>query len=224
MTQSFPSCLLFDLDGTIVDSLPGIEFSIREAFTFCQLPLAEQHLRELIGPPIRTILSRAGNVVEEARLEALEKAFRTSYDTEGWRKTVSFPEADRVLQELRARGYRLFVVSNKPRHASLRTLEKEHVLDCFERIITRDSRSPSYQTKEEMIDALLIDGTFSSQDCIMVGDTVEDATAAARARIPFILMRHGYGDLSRISSVPIARTLDNFLQLLELLTKELALD
>jgi phosphoglycolate phosphatase len=224
MTRSFPSCVLFDLDGTIVDSLPGIEFSVREAFTACKLPLPEQHLRELIGPPIRTILSRAGNVVEEARLDALEKAFRTSYDTEGWRKTVSFPKADRVLRALREHGYRLFVVSNKPRHACLRTLEKEHVLDCFEGIITRDSRSPTYQTKEEMIGALLIERMFSSDDCVMVGDTIEDASAAARAGMPFFLMRHGYGDLSRMSSVPIARMLDDFSQLLELLTKEPVLD
>jgi len=224
MTQAFPSCVLFDLDGTIVDSLPGIEFSVREAFTACKLPLPDQHLRELIGPPIRTILSRAGNVVEQSRLDALEKAFRSSYDTEGWLKTVSFPEADRVLRALRERGFRLFVVSNKPRHASLRTLEKENVLDCFEAVMTRDSRSPGYQTKEEMIGAVLMEGRFSSADGVMVGDTMEDATAAARAGIPFILMRHGYGDQSRISSLPVAHAIDHFLQLLELLTKEPVLD
>ena len=61
-------------------------------------------------------------------------------------------------------------------------------------------------------------------DGVMVGDTMEDASAAARVGIPFILMRHGYGDPSHISSLPVARAIDHFSQLLELLTKEPALD
>lgn len=223
MIGSLPLCVLFDLDGTLVDSLPGIEFSVREAFTACALPVPNQDLKELIGPPIRTILSRAGGVLEETQLDALEKAFRASYDSEGWRKTVCYPNAVLVLRNLRERGNRLFVVSNKPRRVSMQILEREQIVDCFEVIITRDSRSPEYQTKEEMIGALL-SRNLCLEHCIMVGDTIEDANAATKAGVPFILMKHGYGNLSQASSLQVTHALDSFSQFYELMTKEPARD
>src|SRR5271170_1763113 len=117
-------CILFDLDGTIFDSLPGIDFSLREAFAQCELPLKRENLRELIGPPIRTILSLAGEV-DGTRLDDLERSFRKSYDEEGWQRTVCFPDAIRVLRKAHLLKYRLFVVSNKPRQVSMRGLSRE---------------------------------------------------------------------------------------------------
>jgi len=223
MIDAVPSCVLFDLDGTIVDSLPGIEFSVREAFSTCKLPVPPRNLRGFVGPPIRKILSRAGNILEETQLDALEGAFRASYDTEGWRKALCYPNADQVLRTLRDRGHRLFVVSNKPWRIAHRILENQQVLDCFEAIVTPDSRSPHYQTKQEMVATVLTE-SVRGEDSVMVGDTSEDAKAAASAGIPFIFMRHGYGSLAEISSIGIARTLDGFSQFYELLNQEPALD
>jgi|SRR5271165_3609900 len=219
MNGDLPACILFDLDGTLVDSLPGIEFSVREAFSVCRLPLPRESLREMIGPPIRTILSRAGNVVEESSLDALEHAFRTSYDSDGWCKSECFPGANRVLRVMHERGHRLFVVSNKPRQISLQILKREGVLECFEAIVTRDSRLPNYHGKEEMIRTLLAERIIGKK-CFMVGDTAEDANAAASAGIEFIWMMHGYGTAVEMASIPIAHALDSFSQFLPLMMKE----
>ena len=59
MNGPLPPCILFDLDGTLLDSLPGIAFSVREACRMVGLPEPKINLRSLLGPPIRTILSRA---------------------------------------------------------------------------------------------------------------------------------------------------------------------
>ena len=217
MTGRLPRCVLFDLDGTLVDSFPGIQFSVREAFVACELPLAKQDLRAMIGPPIRAILSRAGNVVEKSDLDALEGAFRASYDSKGWRMSVCFPEAIRILHMLHDRRHRLFVVSNKPLHVSRRVLEEERILHYFEAVITRDSRLPEYRGKEEMIESLLGERAIADQDCVLVGDTAEDANAAAAVGIDFIWMTHGYGIPAQMSSVPVALTLDCFSQLLPLI-------
>jgi phosphoglycolate phosphatase len=219
MIGHLPGCILFDLDGTLVDSLPGIEFSVREAFSSCKLPLPKASLREMIGPPIRTILSRAGNVVEESSLDTLERAFRTSYDFEGWRKTVCFPGANRILEIMHERGHRLFVISNKPRLVSLQILERERILEYFEAIITRDSRSPDYRGKEEMVEALLAERFITGEKCLMVGDTSEDANAAASAGIKFIWMTHGYGTAVQGSSIPVVNTLDSFSEFLPLINQ-----
>jgi phosphoglycolate phosphatase len=216
MNGTEPVSIMFDLDGTLVDSLPGIEFSVREAFSTCNLPLLKDNLREMIGPPIRTILSRAGNIADENQLDALERAFRASYDSEGWRKTVIFPEAGLALRKLHEQGHRLFVVSNKPRHISLRILEREEILKYFEAVVTRDSRSPGYQSKEEMVEALLAERGIAEENCFLVGDTSEDAKAAAAAGIKFMWMTHGYGSV-RSSASTVA--LDDFSQLLPLIAE-----
>jgi phosphoglycolate phosphatase len=219
MNGPLPSCILFDLDGTILDSLPGIAFSVQEACRLVGLPQRKINLRNLLGPPIRTILSRAVGSDDPELMDHLEKAFRTSYDTEGWRKTSCFDGAHATLGMMKAGGHRLFVVSNKPRHISLKILEREGLLPLFERIYTRDSRTPAY-TKEEMLREFLSEFGVSSPDCLMVGDTLEDASAAATAGIGFVYMTHGYGDLAQTPSIPIAYTLDGFSQFLQLMTQE----
>jgi phosphoglycolate phosphatase len=224
LSFELPPCILFDLDGTLVDSLPGIEFSARKAFANCGLSLATQNLRELIGPPIRTILSRAGNVVNAETLDALEREFRASYDDEGWRKSSCFPGTLQLLQLMRERGHRLFVVSNKPRHISLPILEREGILKYFDTVVTRDSGSPHNNGKDQMISALLADHSIASEHCVVVGDTSEDATAAATLGIRFIFMTHGYGRLPQTPSTPIWFAVDNFSQLSSWMIKETVLD
>lgn len=219
MKGQLPACILFDLDGTLVDSLPGIEFSVRQAFSQCKLPLAKKNLRDLVGPPIRTILSQAGNISDESSLDALERAFRVSYDSEGWRKTSSFSDVDEVLRMMRERGHRLFVVSNKPRQAALRILERAGFLRYFEAVVTRDSRSPHYREKGEMIGDLLSQQGIVRAECVMVGDTAEDGKGASESGIKFILVTHGYGAADELSSVPVAHTLDSFSQFFPLISE-----
>jgi phosphoglycolate phosphatase len=218
------TCIFFDLDGTLVDSLPGIEFSVREAFNTCGLPPPKRSLREVIGPPIRKILSQIGNVTDENTLDALERVFRTSYDGEGWRKTVCFAGVEPVLRMMQEQGHRLFVVSNKPRHVSLQILRREKIIERFEAIVTRDSRSPQYHAKEEMLEALLSDGAISREKCLMVGDTTEDAMAAAAVGIKFVWMAHGYGTVNQIPPICVAHSLDDFAQLPPLIKTELVCD
>jgi len=218
-----PACILFDLDGTLLDSLPGIESSVRAAFASQGLPVPSGSLRNLIGPPIRTILAKAGNVTDPSTLDALERAFRQHHDTEGWKETVCFPEALRVLTELRRHGRRLFVVSNKPRRVSLKILERENLVGLFESVITRDSRVPAYAGKVEMVGELLVQQEIRPADCVLVGDTMEDAKAAAEKGIAFIYMTHGYGRMED-PSVAAARCLQNFSQFLPMIAEELVRD
>jgi phosphoglycolate phosphatase len=220
MIGTVASCILFDLDGTLLDSLPGIAFSVQEACRMVGLPAPETDLRSLLGPPIRTILSRAVATDDPVLLDQLEQAFRTSYDNEGWRQTSCFDGAQAALEVMKAEGSRLFVVSNKPRHISLRLLEREGLLQLFERIYTRDSRTPAYHSKHEMLREFLNDYGVSSSDCLTVGDTMEDATAAAAAGIGFVYMTHGYGEWAQTPSTPIAYKADSFSQFLQLMTQE----
>jgi phosphoglycolate phosphatase len=213
-----PQCVLFDLDGTLLDSIPGIAYSVAAAFRATGLPERTLDLRRLIGPPIRTILSRAAETTDDAVLDELEWHFRVSYDSEGWRQTPCFPGVPVLLEALKQNGHRLFIISNKPRHISARILEAQGIASHFEQLYTRDSALPPYASKEVMLHALLADHHRAPQDCVMVGDTMEDAGAAALHKIGFIFMEHGYGELSLAQ--PVLLKLGNFSEFMPYLAAE----
>jgi phosphoglycolate phosphatase len=206
------------MDGTLLDSLRGIAYSVQAAFDAAGLAKRPFDLRQLIGPPIRTILSRAAETDDPALLDTLERHFRASYDNEGWRQSVCFPDALEVLQAMKESGHRLFIVTNKPRHSSTVAIEAEGIAPLFERIYTRDSIEPPYASKVDMLHALLTDQHLSPQDCVMVGDTMEDASAAAMHKINFIFMEHGYGEIS--SAHPVMLRLGKFSEFLPYLATE----
>ncbi|HTV15209.1 MAG TPA: HAD family hydrolase [Acidobacteriaceae bacterium] len=213
VSRSRPLNILFDFDGTLSDSLPGIEYSVRAAFAACSRPLRHPNLRPFIGPPIREILARAGEVVDTADLDRLERAFRHSYDSEGWRMAVCFPGAAEALRELRRRGCNLFLVTNKPQHITRAILEQEGLTALFDEIVTRDSHSPAYPDKEAMLRAVVLSHKLGSDSCLMVGDTMEDAIAAASAGIRMVWMAHGYGILSEPQPEAVTAVLSGFSQL-----------
>jgi len=206
--------VFFDLDGTLLDSLPGIEYSAEVAFAACGLTHGDVDLRGLIGPPIRTILANMSRGVSETELDALERAFRVSYDSEGWKMTPHYAGAAETLRAMRAEGKRLFVVSNKPWHISVRILEAEGTLGLFDEVVMRDSREPAYAGKLEMLVHLLRKWEMRAEECLMVGDTIEDAEAASDYGMRFCLMTHGYGDVPMDSSFPVTFRCDHFSELI----------
>jgi phosphoglycolate phosphatase len=220
LTSHLPQAIFFDLDGTLLDSLPGIMFSIEQAFVACGLPMQPINLRDAIGPPIRTILALAATQASSSDLDLLERAFRSSYDSEGWQKTLLFPGSNVMLRESHVLGVQLFVVSNKPRHISVKILDREGMSPLFTAIVTRDTSSPPYTGKAQMIEHLLHNFQLSAARCIMVGDTEEDARASAAMQVPFAWMAHGYGKIP--PSLAVALRLNSFSELLPTLVKEFA--
>ena len=216
--RKLPECILFDLDGTLLDSIPGIAYSVRAALRATGLPEGSVDLRSIIGPPIRTIFSRIAATEDTALLDELERHFRLCYDNEGWRKTACFPGAPEALRAMKEAGHRLFVISNKPRHISLCILDSLGLTSYFEQIYNRDSRQPPYGSKEEMLHALLADHRLAPRDCVLVGDTMEDAGAAALHKVEFIYMEHGYGEISLAQ--PVLLRLANFSDFLPYLAME----
>jgi phosphoglycolate phosphatase len=213
--------VVFDLDGTLLDSLPGIRYSVEAAFRACGLAMGEGDLRSLIGPPIRAILARmAAKKPTEEELDQLERSFRWSYDCEGWKMTPHYEGAAEALRGLRAAGRRLFIVSNKPRHISMKILEAEGTAGLFDEIVTKDSRTPGYRDKQEMMRYLLQKWEIEPGECLTIGDTMEDAQAASRTGMLFCLVTHGYGAVPEDSTVPVAFRMDRFSDLVAGLGQE----
>jgi phosphoglycolate phosphatase len=188
--------LFFDLDGTLIDSCPGIAASLALAFRAAGRTMPPIDLRAIIGPPIRVIATRIDSTLTETELAQIEKTFRAEYDSEGWRQSVLFDGVFSALQKLRGAGARIFLITNKPRIPTGRSLSHFAMTDLFEEIVTRDSRTPNYSGKSEMLSELLLRHRVPAESAIMIGDTAEDREAAAANRLKFIHAGYGYGSIT----------------------------
>jgi phosphoglycolate phosphatase len=188
--------LVFDLDGTLVDSIPGIGASLGGAFLSIgrEMPLAD--LRAAIGPPIGIIAKRLEPDLSDDEMARIERHYRSSYDTDGWRNTPLFPDVAETLQSCKQQGYRLFIVTNKPRIPTEKIVQHLGLESLFEEIVTRDSQSPGYASKAEMLGALLQRQALSTESTVMIGDTAEDGEAAELNHLKFVYVTYGYGAVS----------------------------
>jgi phosphoglycolate phosphatase len=186
--------ILFDLDGTLIDSLPGIEFSVDCALAQCGMPPRHRELRPLIGPPIRSIFSQLLDGPPEDRLSALEQAFRSSYDETGWSKTVPADFAIDTLRAFHDAGLRLFLVTNKPSTPTAQIVEHLRIGPLFSEILCRNSRTPPFASKADMLRHLIRVHQLEPGECLYVGDTSEDYRAAEEVGLPVAIVAYGYGE------------------------------
>jgi phosphoglycolate phosphatase len=188
--------VIFDLDGTLVDSVPGIAWSVDTALRACGLPPAGRDLTPLIGPPVRDILAAVSGVSEPDLLDRLERTFRSSYDSAGWRLTVRQPGVPEILSQLLSAGVGLWLVTNKPALSTAMILCELRLDGFFREVVSRDSRRPVFVSKSGMLIDLLERRGIGRAACLMAGDTLEDWRAAEAAGIPCVLVPYGYGGAS----------------------------
>ena len=186
--------IIFDLDGTLVDSLPGIEFSVDCSLLDCGLPRRTRELRPLVGPPIRAIFSQLSPESDERSLSRLEQSFRSSYDSTGLSKTVLADSALGTLRALCQSGVPLFVATNKPSAPTRQILQLLGIGELFVDVICRDSRTPPFLSKAEMLRHLLYVHQLEAKSCLYVGDTCEDYRAAGEMAMPVAIVSYGYGE------------------------------
>ncbi len=178
--------VIFDLDGTLVDSLPGIEYAVDQALQATGRKPRQATLRALIGPPIREVLSKTADETDPAILDTLEKAFRQSYDAEGWTKTTLNPGAREVLDWLKQTNRRAYLLTNKPKPATTQILENFALTEAFSQVLC--------QSKSALLHALINAEGLTAQNSILVVDTQEDLDVARQAGMPVAIVKNGYGN------------------------------
>ncbi len=189
------TALVFDLDGTLIDSTPGIASSLAAAFQSVGRAVPQTDIRKAIGPPIRIIARRVEPSLTDAELDSIEPVYRTDYDTRGWRNTLLFDGVAETLHDLHTRGLQLFIVTNKPRIPTTNVLTHFNLHPLFREVLSRDSRSPIFPSKAEMLATLIEQHRLSPDSTLMVGDTIEDQETAHANHLPFLYVTYGYGSI-----------------------------
>lgn len=216
MTSDFTS-VLFDLDGTIVDSAPGITSSL--AFTFQELRLPVPSPAELVayvGPPILDSFRDLAGFDPEQSARALE-IYRQHYFEVGVFDATVYPGVEAVLRAIHESDMPLSLATSKPEYPAKIILEHFGLLKYFD-VITGASddevRSSKADVVAEAIERLKAFGADLSKP-VLVGDRVHDVEGAAMHRVPTIFVRWGYG--SRAEEVGTIAVVDTPAQLEELL-------
>jgi phosphoglycolate phosphatase len=182
--------VLFDLDGTVSDSAPGILSSLRYAFEVNGLPpLDATRERELLGPPFYDSLPP---IVGDDLLWPVIESYRARY-AEAMYESVAYPGVADLLEALRRDGRRLAIATSKPEHYAVPIVE--HLgLDRYFETIGGDELDGSLRTKALVIGKVLDRlGRPDPADVVMIGDRSHDVVGAREHGIDAIGVRWGYG-------------------------------
>lgn len=195
--QRWRGVVLFDLDGTLVDSAPDLAASLNQMLAeLGRGDLALPDIRPMIGDGIAKLVERALDATGGRRREKAPDAyldrFRAIYDTMLAERTRPYPGVPETLAALRETGRRLAVVTNKPVQASRKLVSALGLDEFFDAIAGGDSylvRKPDPGHLLNLLDEL----AAVPEDAVMVGDSGHDVAAAHGAEMPAILMSYGYG-------------------------------
>lgn len=183
--------MLFDLDGTLSDSAPGILASLRHAFTVNHLPPLEPQVeRAILGPPFYESLPP---LIGDAVLGDVIAAYREHYGAQGMFDTRPYDGIVDVLGGLRARGVRLAVATSKPEYYAAPIVEHLGMTQFFE-TVGGDELDGSLSTKALVIAKVLERlGDPDPRTVLMVGDRSHDVLGAREHGIDTVGAGWGYG-------------------------------
>ena len=206
-----PSLIVFDLDGTLVDSAADLAAAINAMLAdFGCRPLSVPEVRRMIGDGVAMLVTRAlaARDCAQAQPEAAARIFMRHYESRATALTTAFPGVAEALRALRDEGIPLAVCTNKPARISAEILGSLGLAAYFARVIGGDSL-PFRKPDPRVLLAVLDSFAARPQDSLLVGDSEVDAATARSAGVPFVLMKHGYRR-GPAEEIPCIAALDDF--------------
>lgn len=190
--------ILFDLDGTLTDSFPGISRCINHALVALdRSPAGETVLRGFTGRPLTTIFAALLASHDEALIDRAVAAYRARFDTVGIFENGLFPGIIDALGALRADGHGMQVVTAKPAIPARRVVA-HFALDAYVSGVHGPDLSDRTCDKAALVRAALAHADAVASDAVMVGDRAEDIAAARANGVRSVGVAWGYGARAEI--------------------------
>lgn len=197
MTYAQPQWLCFDLDGTLVDSVPDITFSVNEMLVHLQLGMVDEEVaRTWIGNGAAKLIERAliHAMKEQPDHVLLEKAkalFFIAYEKNIAVKTLVYPDCMEMLGHFANQDIPLACVTNKPRKFTPPLLEKLGMASYFKAVVCGDDLSTQKPEPEMLLEAIRQLGG-EPHTGYMIGDSETDIASARHAGTGAIYVSYGY--------------------------------
>lgn len=186
--------VLFDLDGTLIHSLPDLTAAINQILAAeGREPVTEAELGPMVGDGAHTLVERAfaarGGL--PGPVAPLLARFLTYYEAHSTVLTHPFAGVVETLIRLKQRGVLLAVCTNKPSAATVEILRALELEQYFAVVVGGDD-TPALKPNPAHIDAVLTRLGVAREDAVMVGDSINDVLAAKGAGLPCIVVSFGY--------------------------------
>lgn len=189
--------VMFDLDGTLVDSVPDLAHAIDATLQKIGKPAAGlDKVRDWVGNGAAMLVKRAlsGQMIpaelDEAEFMNAYQCFLQCYQQINGKKSILYPGVFKTLGELRSRYPHLTLITNKPEQFTHPLLEY-HNIECFDRIICGDTL-PNKKPHPEPLIHCLKKFDCSPSESLMVGDSLSDIKAAQAAKVRVACVSYGY--------------------------------
>jgi phosphoglycolate phosphatase len=185
--------VLFDLDGTLIDSATSIlqcfHQVILDAGYQPNIPIS----KDLIGPPLHETLSKLCGEMDKNKLGKLTSKFMKLYDCEGYKSSLPYDGANSLLNQLYSNGLSLYIVTNKREIPTIKIIEYLGWKKYFKKISALDSYDGIPKNKSAVLHETIRSCEIDISRSCYVGDTYKDYEAALQNNLYFIFARWGYG-------------------------------
>jgi len=198
--------LVFDLDGTLVDSAPDLIGTLNTVFASEGLPPVPYDIaRNLVGGGARSLIERSlraeGRKLATAEVDRLVKEFIAHYASHIADRSRAFPSLESALDELGAGGCRLAVCTNKLEWLSVRLLDALGLSKRFVAICGADTFGLQ-KPHPDLLRRTIARAGGEPGHAVMVGDSISDIATARAAGVPVVAVDYGYTETPVDEFVP----------------------
>lgn len=200
--KSYPyDLILFDLDGTLIETAPEISDAVNDTLNEFRRPLVtQQQVNDWIGHGTRELLIQALAFVdgvtalqvrESAAFAGIEAAFGKHYERRCGTRSRLYPGVRTILQALRAAGVKLAIVTNKEERYTRVVLDAHALTPLFHRVISGDTLAVKKPHPAAVDDCLTRFG-IARERALFVGDSSIDVATARNAGVAVWALTYGY--------------------------------
>lgn len=198
--SSYTFSVLLDLDGTLIDSEPGILMSCQAALrALGHVPEPSLDLSTIIGPPIDDVMRSLLEPYGDDRVSEAVAAYRADYGENGLFNSLPYSGIDQELVKIRQSGARLYLATSKRATFALRILEHLDLAPLFDGIYGSEDGG-ALDHKPELISHIIDRHALAPGHCVMVGDRRYDVIGAHANKMRALGVLWGYGTRDELES------------------------
>lgn len=209
--------VLFDVDGTLIHSSPGILATMEYTFREMGIDPSEIDLTRYLGPPLRR--SFGEHFSDEAMVEHMVKVYRDRYAVDGCHRCEVFEGVVDMLSQLKNAGILLYTATSKPTTVVTPILEEKGLSEYFT-FIGGASEDSSIDTKTAVMQHVLARPELKNARVLMVGDRHDDMRGAENCNVPAAGVLYGYGSKEELAPFEPILLAENCRQLVEHILKD----
>ena len=190
--------IIFDWDGTLVDSIERIATSLQAAsHQICRIYISNTDARNVIGLGLQEAIEKLHPHAADDDISKIIEAYKQHYINDNTAKETPFQGVENLLAQLKDNGYLLAIATGKSRIGFERSAKLFNLHECFH--TTQCASENKSKPDPEMLYKILDELNVSAEDALMIGDSRHDLKMAKNANVDAIAVTHGVHTAEELS-------------------------